>query len=79
MNKTISKEIMKRTRVRNQFLKNRTDENKLGPQKKELLCLTIKKKNHSIAVTLMKKMLLIKRRSGKQLNLFFIGLFSETI
>ena len=28
MNKTISKEIMKRTRFRNQFLKNRTDENK---------------------------------------------------
>ena len=28
MNKTISKEIMKRTRFQNQFLKNRTDENK---------------------------------------------------
>ena len=28
MNKTISKEIMKRIRFRNQFLKNRTDENK---------------------------------------------------
>ena len=28
MNKTISKEIMKRARFRNQFLKNKTDENK---------------------------------------------------
>ena len=28
MNANISKEIMKRTRFRNQFLKNRTDENK---------------------------------------------------
>ena len=34
MNKNISKEIMKRTRFRNQFLKKRTDENKVGTQNK---------------------------------------------
>ena len=34
MNENISKEIMKRTRFRNQFLKSRTDENKIGTQNK---------------------------------------------
>ena len=34
MNKTISKEIIKRTRFRNQFLKNRADENKIRSPKK---------------------------------------------
>ena len=34
MKKNFSKDIMKRTRFRNQFLKSRTDENKIGTQNK---------------------------------------------
>ena len=41
MNKTISKEIMKRTRFRNQFLKNRTDENKSRYTKQRNYCILL--------------------------------------
>ena len=41
MNKTISKEIMKRTRFRNQFLKNRTDENKSRYTKQRSYCVLL--------------------------------------
>ena len=41
MNKTISKEIMKRTRFRNQFLKNRTDENKSRYTKQRKYCVSL--------------------------------------
>ena len=44
MNKTISKEIMKRTRFRNQFLKNRTDENKSRYTKQRNYCVSLLRK-----------------------------------
>ena len=63
---------MKRTRFRNQFLKNRTDENKSrNTKQRNYFVSLLRKKKHSIIETLMKKMLLITRRSGKQLKLFF--------
>ena len=39
MNKTLSKEIMKRTKLRHKFLKERTDENK-----KRYYCVSLLKK-----------------------------------
>ena len=49
MSKTISKEIIKRTRFQNQFLKNETDENKSRSTKQRnyCVCLTIKKKTQN--------------------------------
>ena len=44
MNKTISKEIMKKTRFRNQFLKNRTDENKRRCTKQRNYCVSLLRK-----------------------------------
>ena len=44
MNKTISREIMKRTRFRNQFLKNRTDENKSRYTKQRNYCVSLLRK-----------------------------------
>ena len=41
MNKTISKEIMKRTRFQNQFLKNRTYENKSWYTKQRNYCVSL--------------------------------------
>ena len=59
MNKTILKEIKKRTRFWNQFLKNRTGENKKGTQNKAtILSHSSEKQKHSIIVTLMKKIYL---------------------
>ena len=44
MNKSLSKEIMKRTHLRNKFLKYRNKENKSRySKKKKLLCITCKK------------------------------------
>ena len=44
MNKTILKEIMKRIRFRNQFLKNRTDENKSRYTKQRNYCVSLLRK-----------------------------------
>ena len=44
MNKTVSKEIMKRTRFRNQFLKKRTDENKSRYTKQRNFCVSLLRK-----------------------------------
>ena len=44
MNKTISKEITKRTRLRNQFLKNRTDKNKSRHTKQRNYCVSLLRK-----------------------------------
>ena len=72
MNKTISKEIMKRTRFRNQFLKTRTDENKSRYTKQRNYCVSLLRKTKTQYYSnLDAKVLLITRRSGKQLNLFF--------
>ena len=72
MNKTISKAIMKRIRFRNQFLKNRTDENKSRYTKQRNYCVSLLRKTKTQYYSnLDAKVLLITRRSGKQLNLFF--------
>ena len=52
---------MKKTRVRDQFLKNKTDENK-STHINQRNYYAFKKKKHDIIVNLMKKMLLITRR-----------------
>ena len=44
MHLSISKEIMKRTRFRNQFLKNRTDENKSRYTKQRNYCVSLLRK-----------------------------------
>ena len=44
MNKNISKEIMKRTRLQNQFLKNRTDGNKSRYTKQRNYCVSLLRK-----------------------------------
>ena len=44
MNKTISDEIMKRTRFQNQFLKNRTDENKSRYKNQRNYCVSLLRK-----------------------------------
>ena len=41
MNRTIKKAIMKRSRLRNKFLKNPTDENNLNYKRQRNLCVTL--------------------------------------
>ena len=48
MNKAISKEIMKITRFRNQFLKIRTDENKSRYKKQRNYYLSLKKNKNIV-------------------------------
>ena len=43
MNKSLSKAIMVLTRLRNIFLKNRSDENKINYNKQRNLCVTFEK------------------------------------
>ena len=57
---------MKRTRLQNQFLKNRTNENKKGTKNKgTIVSHYYKKQKRSTIVTLMQKMLLTTRPSGR--------------
>ena len=44
MNKTLSKEIMTLTRLRNRFLKNRTEENKKKYTKQRNYCVSLLRK-----------------------------------
>jgi len=44
MNKCLEKEIMKRSRLRNKFLKNPTPENKVAYNKQRNYCLTLSRK-----------------------------------
>ena len=44
MNKSLSKAIMIRTRLRNSFLKNRSEENKINYNKQSKLCVTLLRK-----------------------------------
>ena len=41
MNRTIKKAIMKRSRIRNKFLKNPADENNLNYKRQRNLCVTL--------------------------------------
>ena len=56
MNKTLSKELMKRTRLRNKFLKNRYDYNKreFSKQRNFCVCLVGKSKSYIIAIWMKK-------------------------
>ena len=45
MNKSLSKAIVLRTRLRNIFLKNRSDENKINYNKQRNLCVTLLRKS----------------------------------
>ena len=45
MNKSLSKTIMVRTRLRNIFLKNRSEENKINYNKQRNLCVTLLRKS----------------------------------
>ena len=45
MNKSLSKPIMVRTRLRNIFLKNRSEENKINYNKQRNLCVTLLRKS----------------------------------
>ena len=45
MNKTISKKIMKRTKLRNKFLKERTDESKKRYTSQRNYCVSLLKKD----------------------------------
>ena len=45
MNKTLSKAIMQRSKLRNIFLKNRTEENRNNYAKQRNLCVTLLRKN----------------------------------
>ena len=44
MNKTLSKEIMKRTKLRNNFLKNKTEENRNKYTKQRNFCVSLLRK-----------------------------------
>ena len=48
MNKTISKEIMKRTRLRNKFLQNRNDYNKDESSKQRNYCVSLVRKSKKL-------------------------------
>ena len=73
MNKTILKKIMKRTRFRNQFLKNRTDENKNRHTKQRNYVMSLLRKTKTQYYSNLdgQKLLLITWASGKLLNFFF--------
>ena len=45
MNNSLSKTIMVRTRLRNTFLKNRSEENKINYNKQRNLCVTLSRKS----------------------------------
>ena len=46
LNKNLSKAIMLRTKLRNTFLKNRTEENKFRYTKQRNLCITLLRKSN---------------------------------
>ena len=48
MNKTLSKEIMKRTRLRNKFFKNRNDYNKKEFSKQRNYCVSLVRKSKKL-------------------------------
>ena len=48
MNKTLSKELMKRTRLRNKFLKNRYDYNKRELSKQRNFCVSLVGKSKTL-------------------------------
>ena len=63
MNRTIKKAIMKRSRLRNKFLKNPTDENNLNYKRQRNLCVTLLRNEKRIFLSILtrKRFLTIKR------------------
>ena len=72
MNKTLSKTITNRSRLRNKFIKNPTPENNTNYTKFRNCCtgLSTKEKN-PIIITWTLNLLRITENSGKRLNLSF--------
>ena len=68
MNKTIKKAIMKRSRLRNKFIKNPSEENNLNYKKQRNFCEM--RKTISLKVLISKKLLTTKR-FGRPQNLLF--------
>ena len=73
MNKTLSKETMKRTRLRNKFLKNRNDYNKreFSKQRNYTVYLLLENPKSYIIAILMKKRSRILKLFGRPLNRSF--------
>ena len=63
MNRTIKKAIMKRSRLRNKFLKNPTNENNLNYKRQRNLCVTLLRNEKRIFLSILtrKRFLKIKR------------------
>ena len=62
MNRTIKKAIMKRSRLRNKFLKNPTNENNLNYKRQRNLCVTLLRNEKRIFLSILtrKRFLTIK-------------------
>ena len=72
MNKALSKEIMTRTRRRNKFLKNRSEENKKRFSKQRNYCVSLLRKSKSdYSEILMRKISMITKHFGKLLSPFY--------
>ena len=73
MNKTLSKEIMKRTRLRNKFLNNKNDYNKREFSKQRNYCVSLVRKSKKLYYSnLDEKMLQIIKLLGRPLNLSYL-------
>ena len=69
MNKTLSKEIMKRTRLRNKFLKNRNDYNKREFSKQRNYCVSLVRKSKKLYYSnLDEKKVTDNKTFGRPLN-----------
>ena len=74
MNKKLSKEIMKRSRLKNEFLKTKTDTTeKLTINKEIIVYLFFAEKRNPFPITQIQKRLLITNVSGKLLTLYGPG------
>ena len=72
MNRTIKKAIMKRSRLRNKFIKNPSEENNLNYKKQRNFCVTLLRNEKKISLkVLIPKKLLTTKRFGRPQNLLF--------
>ena len=72
MNKSIKKEIMNRTRLKNKFLKENSEENRLAYNKQRNLCTSLlRKKKKAYFENLDTSKITDNKHFGKQLNLCF--------
>ena len=69
MNKTFSKEIMKRSQLKNRFLENRTDYNKREYSKQRNYCVSLVKKSEKLCCSNFdEKNIQIIKLFGRPLN-----------